>query len=80
MVNKIQFSTYKSVEKVLNTVQKSFSDDVRIKEVLFRGKKYIDLRIYTKTDKGEIVPTQRGIILPIPKMRELIKKLVDLKI
>lgn len=69
-----------STEKVLFTISKSDTDEVRVRESNFKGKDYIDIRIYIKTQDGEFVPTKKGVMLLRDKMKELIEKLKELKI
>jgi hypothetical protein len=58
-------------EKILFTLSKSENDEVRIRETNFKGKDYVDIRIYTKSPSGEFVPTKKGVMLIRDKMKEL---------
>jgi hypothetical protein len=60
------------LEKILFTLEKSETDQVRIRETTFKGKDYIDIRIYTKLQGTEdYVPTKKGVMLTREKMKLL---------
>lgn len=66
-------------EKVLFSIKKSESDEVKVRETNFKGKDYIDIRIYSKIESGDIIPTKKGVTLSKEKMKELIEKLNELE-
>ena len=46
----------------------------------FKGKTYVDLRIYYKASDGEYRPTKKGVTLSpdlLPELGEAIRKLID---
>jgi hypothetical protein len=66
-------------EEVLYTLEKSETDQVRIRKTNFKTKDYIDIRIFTKNQAGEYIPTKKGVTLNIEKMKELRDALKDLQ-
>jgi hypothetical protein len=54
---------------ILFTMDKSENDQVRIRETTFKGKEYIDIRIYSKNSSGEYIPTKKGVMLTKDKMK-----------
>jgi hypothetical protein len=65
-------------ENVLYTFDKSNTEQVRIRETTFKGKEYIDIRIYAQNQMHEYIPTKKGVMLSREKMQELKKALNDL--
>jgi hypothetical protein len=64
--------------KVILTVQKSERDEVRVRETEFKGKQYIDIRIFSKNQTGDFVPTKKGITLNREKMHELMTEMTKI--
>lgn len=58
-------------ERVLAHLSKSDREEVRIREKMFKGKQYVDIRIFSKNRQGEFIPTRKGVML----QSELFKKL-----
>jgi len=59
-------------ETILFSMPKSDNEEVRIRETTFKGKDYIDIRIYTRMQEGsDFVPTKKGIMLVREKMKVL---------
>lgn len=50
-------------EKILATIQKSETDTIKIRETEFKGKTYIDIRVYTKIADGTEIPTKKGVMV-----------------
>lgn len=50
-------------ETMLGTIVRSDHDQLRIRRRLFKGKQYIDIRIFNKNQEGEFVPTKKGVTL-----------------
>ncbi|HOV86082.1 MAG TPA: transcriptional coactivator p15/PC4 family protein [Syntrophobacteraceae bacterium] len=53
-------------------------EEVRAGLTVFRGKQYVDLRIYYKGDDGEFHPSKKGLTLSIelfPELEEAVKRL-----
>ena len=47
--------------KLIAEFKKNASDYVRVSLSTFKGYRFIDLRVYTTTDAGELVATKKGI-------------------
>jgi len=50
-------------ETVLYSFDKSAKEQIRLSETVYRGKKYIDLRVFTIGTNGEAIPTKKGITM-----------------
>ena len=58
--------------QVLATVPKSATEEVQISINEYRGKKYLDLRVYYTTDDGlNWNPTKKGVTFSPDKLGEL---------
>jgi len=58
-------------EKILSTIDKSSTEQIRIRETTFKGTEYVDIRIYAKNKLGEYIPTKKGIMLNREKIQQL---------
>ena len=56
---------------VVSNFKRNATEEVRVGIKEFRGRRYIDLRIYYMDDKGEWKPTRKGISLATDFMPEL---------
>jgi hypothetical protein len=63
-------------DKVVAQFKRNPTEEVRVGIKEFKGRRYIDLRIYYTDDKGEWKPTKKGISLATDFMPEL-KQAVD---
>jgi len=52
-------------DKTVYSFEKNALEEVRASLSTFRGKQYLDLRVYYKADDGEYKPTKKGLTLPI---------------
>lgn len=53
-------------------------EEVRASVTVFKGKEYVDLRIYFKGDDGEYRPSKKGLALPLeilPELEEAVRRL-----
>lgn len=66
-------------DKVVSTFKRNATEEVRIGVKEFRGKRYIDLRIYYMDDKGDWKPTKKGISLNTEFMPELKQAVLSLE-
>ncbi len=58
--------------QVLATVPRSATEEVQISINEYRGKKYLDLRVYYTTDDGlNWSPTKKGVTFSPDKLNEL---------
>jgi Transcriptional Coactivator p15 (PC4) len=58
-------------DKVVATFKRNPTEEVRAGIKEFKGRQYIDLRIYYMDDQGEWKPTRKGISLATDFMDEL---------
>jgi len=68
-----------SEEKIVAEFAKNDRETVKLRLSVFRGKEYVDLRLYIKGADGEEIPTKKGVNLPIEKIPELKKAIAKLK-
>lgn len=58
-------------DKVVSTFKRNPTEEVRATLKEFRGRRYLDLRIYYQDDAGEWKPTRKGVSLSTDFMPEL---------
>jgi hypothetical protein len=57
--------------QVVYTFPKNPLEEVRASITVFKGKQYVDLRIYYKGDDGEYHPSKKGLTLSLDLFSEL---------
>ena len=57
--------------QVVYTFPKNPLEEVRASITVFKGKQYVDLRIYYKGDDGEFHPSKKGLTLSLDLFTEL---------
>lgn len=69
------------------TIEKSATQDIRVRLAEFHGKTYIDLRVFVPGDAIDRIPTRKGIAVPpalladvIDALHEAQRRAVDLGI
>lgn len=63
--------------KLIATVPRSATEQLQIAVSEFKGKKYLDLRIFYTTDTGATwLPTKKGVTV-FPENLELLKEAID---
>lgn len=63
--------------KLIATVPRSATEQLQIAVSEFKGKKYLDLRIFYTTDTGATwLPTKKGVTVS-PENLELLKEAID---
>lgn len=67
----IKGRTMSEDRKTVHTFQKNALEEVRASISRFRGKEYIDLRVYYKADDGEYRPSKKGVTLVPELLKEL---------
>ncbi len=65
-------------EETLYSFEKNEREKVKIRKTVFKGKEYLDIRIYVTGPQGEEIPTKKGINLPLDLAGELKKGIVKL--
>lgn len=66
--------------KVVYSFSKNALEEVRASITSFKGKKYLDIRIYYKTDDGDYKPSKKGITLSpalIDEIEEAVRRVKD---
>lgn len=67
-------------EEILYQFDKNEREVVKLRKSTFKGKEYVDLRLYVRSEGGgEDIPTKKGVNLPIDKIAELKKAIAKLK-
>ena len=49
----------------------SAGDEIRAAVTKFKGRRYVDLRVYLSDDAGEKHPTKKGITIAVEQLTEL---------
>ena len=57
------------------TIEKSSTQDIRVRIAEYHGKQYVDVRTFVPTDAMERVPTRKGIAIPLAVLGEVIEAL-----
>jgi len=67
-----------SENKVLATIPRGATEEIQVKVSEYKGKKYLDLRIFYTTDNGTTwLPTKKGVAV-YPENLELLKEAIEL--
>ena len=67
-----------SEKKVIATIPRSATEEVQIQLSEYKGKKFLDLRIFYTTDAGVTwLPTKKGVAI-YPENIELLKEAIEL--
>lgn len=67
-------------EEIIYQFEKNEREVVKLRKSVFKGKEYVDLRLYVHAEGGgEDIPTKKGVNLPIDKIPELKKAIAKLK-
>ena len=65
-------------DQLVHSFPKNPLEEVRASVTVFKGKQYVDLRIYYKGDDGEYRPSKKGLTLSLdlfPDLEEAVNKL-----
>ena len=66
--------------ELIHSFERSATEQVQISLSKYKGKTYVDLRIYYKASDGEYRPTKKGITVSpaqLPELGEAIRKLIE---
>lgn len=59
-------------EKLLTTIPRTATEEIQVKISEYKGKKYLDLRIFYTTDGGATwLPTKKGVAIYPENLNEL---------
>ncbi len=64
--------------QMIHSFPKNALEEIRVSISHYRGKQYIDLRVYYKTDDGEFHPSKKGVTLSpdlFPELEEAVNRL-----
>ncbi len=62
---------------IIGEIERGETEVVRVSTEEYKGRKYVDVRIYFENDQGEWKPTKKGVTIQPDKVEEfleLIKK------
>lgn len=63
------------MEKLIASLPKGSGEEVRVGLSEFKGKQYIDMRVYFENDDGEWKPTKKGVALDVKYFWKLMEAL-----
>lgn len=66
--------------KLVYSFQKNALEEVRVSISTYKGRKYLDIRVFYQGDDGEYKPSKKGVALSpelLPELETAIKKLKD---
>ena len=64
--------------QLVHTFPKNPLEEIRASITVYRGKQYVDLRVYYKGDDGEYHPSKKGVTVSLdlfPELEEAMRKL-----
>ncbi len=69
------------VEKGLPSASfdKGRDEEIRVRVQEFRGKAYIDCRVFYTDEQGEQRPSKKGLCLPVTFLTDFVKALADVQ-
>ena len=65
--------------QIAHSFPKNPLEEVRLSITVFKGKQYVDIRIYYKGDDGEFHPSKKGLTVAVELFPELETGLLKLK-
>lgn len=69
----------KDEARVVHSFPKNPLEEVRASVTVYKGKQYLDLRVYYKGDDDEYRPSKKGLTLALDLFQELEKAVMKLK-
>jgi hypothetical protein len=66
---------------LVHSFMKNALEEVRVSVSTYKGKKYVDLRVYYQDDNGEYKPSKKGIAISpelLPELENAIGKLKEI--
>ena len=67
-------------KELVHSFDKSSTEQIQVSLSTFKGKSYVDLRIYYKASDGDYRPTKKGITFSpdlLPELEDSIRKLIE---
>lgn len=65
------------MNQTITTIEKNSIDEIRVGLSDFKGHDLIGVRVFAETDKGEKVPTKKGLTCNVRLIADLIKALQE---
>jgi hypothetical protein len=65
-------------DRVIDSFKRNATEEVRATVRTYRGRQYMDVRIYYLDDAGEFKPTKKGINLSVELLGELTRMIENL--
>ena len=65
-------------DRIIDSFKRNATEEVRATVRTYRGKQYMDMRIYYLDDAGEYKPTKKGINLSVELLGELTRRVEKL--
>jgi hypothetical protein len=66
--------------KAIYSFQRNAVEEVRASVTTFKGREYLDLRVYFKDDRGQWRPTKKGITVNVDLIDELVAAVEALRV
>ncbi len=66
---------------LVHSFMKNALEEIRVSVSTYKGKKYVDLRVYYQDDNGEYKPSKKGIAISpelLPELENAIGKLKEI--
>jgi hypothetical protein len=57
----------------MQVIDKTDSERIQIEMKSYKGKEYMDIRIFFKSDEGEWLPTKKGVTVGLNKLNDFIE-------
>ena len=67
-------------KELVHSFDRSSTEQVQVSLSKYKGKTYVDLRIYYRASDGEYRPTKKGITMSpdlLPELGEAVRKLIE---
>lgn len=58
---------------MIGDIERSETEVLRVSAEEYKGRKYLDIRIYFENDQGEWKPTKKGVTVSPDKVQEFIE-------
>ncbi len=62
-------------EQTIAAIEKTRTQDIRVRLLEFHGRSYVDIRLFVIANATERVPTKKGVAIPPPLLPALIAAL-----
>lgn len=66
-------------EHVVHVIREGPKQEIRISLSKFKGRTFADVRLFLCNRAGEVVPTRKGIAIPVERLAELEEAVLKLR-